>query len=73
MRRRSCRTPGEPTASCDGLREAAVIEGFAIHEPEVLADLAAGMGLDRECLERDFAGPCSPAVRCRAAATDLRG
>ena len=39
------------------LREAAAIEGLAIHEPEVLADLAAEMGLDRERFSRDFAGP----------------
>ncbi len=39
------------------LREAAAIEGLAIHEPEVLADLAAEMGLDKERFTRDFAGP----------------
>lgn len=39
------------------LREAAAIEGQAIHEPEVLAGLAAATGLDRERFERDFAGP----------------
>ena len=39
------------------LREAAAIEGLAIHEPEVLADLAAEMGLDRERFTSDFAGP----------------
>jgi putative protein-disulfide isomerase len=39
------------------LREAAAIEGLAIHEPEVLADLAARMSLDRQRFERDFSGP----------------
>jgi len=39
------------------LREAAAIEGLAIHEPEVLADLAAEMRLDRERFKRDFSGP----------------
>ena len=39
------------------LREAAALEGLAIHEPAVLADLAAGLGLDRERFERDFSGP----------------
>jgi len=39
------------------LREAAAIEGLAIHEPGVLAGLAAEIGLDRERFTRDFAGP----------------
>jgi putative protein-disulfide isomerase len=38
------------------LREAAAIEGQAIHEPEVLAGLAAEMGLERARFERDFSG-----------------
>jgi len=50
------------------LREAAAIEGLAIHEPVVLADLAAGMGLDRARFERDFAGP---AVDAFAADRDI--
>ena len=39
------------------LREAAAIDGLAIHEPDVLADLAAETGLDRERFVRDFSGP----------------
>jgi putative protein-disulfide isomerase len=43
------------------LREAAAIEGLAIHEPEVLAGLATDMGLDRERFTRDFSGPAEGA------------
>lgn len=39
------------------LREAAAIDGLAIHEPDVLADLAAETGLDRERFTRDLSGP----------------
>ena len=39
------------------LREAAAIEGPAIHEPELPVDMAAPAGLDQDRLTRDFAGP----------------
>jgi putative protein-disulfide isomerase len=50
------------------LREAAATEGRSIHLPEVQADIAGELGLDRERFLADLAGPAKAAFDAEATA-----